>query len=151
MIITRPMKEDDLFNVYTLINSNLDGHFSMDTLGYFMDLWPDGQFVAVDLFGNITGVLIGSLLSNGRASIALFAVESKYRGQGIGTRLFNDFRLKCYMSGYKEIQLELRSTNSQAFRFYSNLGFVKTEDVPSLYGPGENGYRMVLRVNNASS
>jgi len=151
LIVTRSMNESDLFKVYSLINTNLDGRFTLDTIGYFMDLWPEGQMVAVDLFGNIVGALMGSQLTNGRASISLFAVDSKYRGQGIGTRLFNDFRLKCFMSGYREIQLELRTTNSQAFNFYTKHGFVKTEDVPSLYGPGEDGYRMLLRINSASS
>ena len=144
------MKPSDLIGVYALVNTNLDGSFSMDTLEYFLTLWPEGQFVAEDIFGNIVGALTGTRMSNGRASIALFAVDSKHRGQGIGTKLYDTFRLKCFMSGYSEIQLELRTSNSRAFKFYSDKGFKVIETVESLYGPGQDGYRMVASVNSVS-
>jgi len=150
MIVCRNMRGDDSLAVYALINSNLDGSFSLDTIEYFLALWPEGQFVAEDLFGNIVGVLCGTRLSNGRASMALFAVDSGRRGQGIGTRLFNSFVMRCRMQGFSEIQLELRTGNTKAYNFYSKRGFVITEIVDSLYGPGENGYRMVMRLNSVN-
>ena len=151
MIIYRNMKPEDLISVYALMNSNLDGTFSLDTIQYFMSFWPEGQYVAVDLFGNLVGALCGTRLTNGRASIALFAVDAKYRGQGIGSKLFDTFRTKCYMSGFSEMQLELRTDNSAAYKFYTKRGFTITEKVFDLYGPGENGYRMVARISHASS
>ena len=150
MIICRPMRPSDLMNVYAVMNLNLDGSFSLDTIEYFMTLWPEGQFVAEDLFGNIVGALAGTQMSNGRASIALFAVDSKHRGQGVGTKLYDAFRLKCFMSGYSEIQLELRTTNESAYRFYYSKGFRVIENLPSLYGPGQDGYRMVVNINGVS-
>lgn len=151
MIIYRNMKPEDMISVYVLMNSNLDGTFSLDVIQYFMSFWPEGQYVAVDLFGNLVGALCGTRLTNGRASIALFAVDSKYRGQGIGSKLFDTFRTKCYMSGYTEMQLELRTDNSSAYKFYTKRGFIITEKVFDLYGPGENGYRMVAKISHASS
>ncbi len=144
------MKASDLIDVYALMNTNLDGSFALETIEYFVTIWPEGQFVAEDIFGNVVGALTGTQKSNGRASIALFAVDKKYRGQGIGTKLFDSFRLKCFMQGYREIELELRTTNSSAFRFYQNKGFAVTENLPSLYGPGEDGYRMVASINGIS-
>jgi ribosomal-protein-alanine N-acetyltransferase len=114
-------------------------------------MWPEGQFVAEDLFGNIRGALTGTRMSNGRASIALFAVDSSCRGQGIGSRLLREFRMKCFMQGYTEIQLELRTTNLSARTFYTKHGFIVSETVPDLYGPGEDGYRMVAKVSHVSS
>ncbi len=150
MIICRNMSPEDGLAVFALINSNLDGSFSLDTIEYFISLWPEGQYVAEDLFGNIVGALCGTRLSNGRASLALFAVDAKYRGQGVGSRLFDSFRTKCRMEGFSEIQLELRTGNIVAYSFYSKRGFAVTELVDSLYGPGENGYRMVLRLNSVN-
>ncbi|MBE6523866.1 MAG: GNAT family N-acetyltransferase [Thermoplasmata archaeon] len=151
MIITRQMRPSDLIGVYALMNTNLDGSFSMETIEYFGTMWPEGQFVAEDLFGNLRGALTGARMSNGRASIALFAVDSGYRGQGIGSRLLREFRMKCFMQGYTEIQLELRTTNISARTFYNRHGFIISETVPDLYGPGEDGYRMVAKVNHVSS
>ena len=150
MIITRQMKASDLFGVFALMNTNLDGNFSLETIEYFVTMWPEGQFVAEDIFGNLIGALTGTRMSNGRASIALFAVDAKHRHQGVGSRLLDDFRLKCFMQGYTEIQLELRTTNVNALEFYKKHGFRLLENVPDLYGPGEDGLRMVA-VSRASS
>jgi len=147
VIICRPMRASDTINVFALMNSNLDGSFSLDVIEYFLTLWPEGQFVAEDMFGNIQGAICGTQLANGMASISLFAVDSKSRGRGIGTKLLETFRTRCYMQGYSAIQLELRVSNEKAYRFYSKNGFVLTEKVPSLYGPGQDGLRMVLRLN----
>ena len=151
MIIYRNMKAEDIPAAHILVNSNLDGKFSIEVLDYFLSFWPRGQFVAVDLFGNMVGVICGAKLANGRASITLFAVDSPMRGQGIGDKLYQTFRTECYMEGHSEIQLELRTENSSAYRFYSKRGFVISEKVYDLYGPGENGYRMVAELNHASS
>jgi len=154
MLMYRNMTASDTLNVYALMNENLDGNFSLDVIEYFLTVWPEGQYVAVDLFGNIAGALCGTRLENGLANIALFAVDAKFRGQGVGTNLLDRFKTRCYMSGYSHIQLELRVTNKNAFRFYQNHGFVLTEEVPSLYGPGEDGLRMVAKlsgVNHVSS
>ena len=141
------MRASDLISVYTLMNTNLDGTFSMETIEYFVSMWPEGQFVAEDLFGNIVGALTGTRMSNRRASIALFAVDSRNRSHGVGTKLYDTFRMRCMMEGYSEIQLELRTSNVKAYTFYTNKGFRIVERLPSLYGPGEDGYRMVAPIN----
>ncbi len=154
MIICRPMTAEDSIEVYALMNGNLDGTFSLEVIEYFITMWPGGQFVAEDVFGNMVGALCGAITQGGNASIALFAVDAKHRGQGIGTKLLETFRTKCYMSGYSQIQLELRVSNESAYRFYTKNGFMVTERLPSLYAPGEDGYRMVAqlgRVNHVSS
>ena len=151
MIIYRNMRAEDVPAAHMLLNSNLDGNFSIEVIEYFLSFWPRGQFVAVDLFGNMVGVICGAKLNNGRASITLFAVDAPLRGQGIGGKLFDTFRRECYMEGFSAMQLELRTTNSSAYRFYNKRGFEITEKVFDLYGPGENGYRMVAELNHASS
>jgi ribosomal protein S18 acetylase RimI-like enzyme len=151
MIIYRNMRPEDVLSVHSFLNTNLDGSFALEVIEYFLSFWPKGQFVAVDLFGNIAGVICGAKLANGRANIALFAVDSSVRGQGIGGKLYETFRTECYMEGYSEIQLELRTDNSGAYRFYTRRGFTITEKVFDLYGPGENGYRMVAKLSHASS
>jgi len=141
------MRASDTVSVFALMNSNLDGSFSLDVIEYFLTLWPEGQFVAEDVFGNVIGAICGTQLANGMASISLFAVDSRSRGHGVGTKLLETFRTRCYMQGYSCIQLELRVSNEKAYKFYTKNGFVVTEKVLSLYGPGQDGLRMVARLN----
>ena len=154
MIIVRNMRAEDTVAVFDLFNRSLDGSFSLDVVEYFLTFWPDGQFIAVDLFGNVVGALCGTKLANGFASIALFAVDRGFRKQGVGTRLLDAFKTKCYMQGFSAIQLELRVTNSEAYRFYVKNGFEITEKVFDLYGENQHGYRMrakLKRINHVSS
>jgi ribosomal-protein-alanine N-acetyltransferase len=147
MIVCRNMRQSDTVAVYTLVNTNLDGTFSIDVIEYFLLCWPEGQIVAEDIFGNIVGAICGTKSEDGIASISLFAVDAKYRSQGIGHRLYDSFRTRCYMEGHPEIRLELRKTNIRAFNFYQRLGFKIIEEIPSLYGPGEDGLRMSVQLN----
>lgn len=151
MIICRGMTIADAPSVFAMLSDNLDGAFSLDVIEYFIMMWPEGQFVAEDVTGRIVGALCGNRMSETRASIPLFAVSQKYRNQGIGTRLYESFRTRCHMSGFTEIQLELRTTNKDAFRLYTRWGFSVFEEVPSLYGPGQNGFRMLVRIGRVSS
>ena len=65
------------------------------------------------------------------------------RGKGIGTQLLEAFRRRCLMEGMSTIQLEVRTTNTNAIRFYERNGFVRTEYLRSFYNDCGDGYRMV--------
>lgn len=84
MAMVRQAGEKDLEGVFVLMNSNLDEFFPPSVIMFFQEQWPQGQFVATDVFGNILGAICGSRLEGGRVSISLFAVDESRRGQGIG-------------------------------------------------------------------
>lgn len=142
-MIIRQAGEKDFEKVCSIINGNLDDYFSPDVIAFFMSQWPHGQFIAEDVFGNALGVICGSRLDGGRASISLFAVESSFRGKGVGGMLLDAFRRRCFMDGYGTIQLEVRTANSNAIAFYKKRGFVCSEFLPHFYGDGGDAYRMV--------
>lgn len=147
MTICRRMELTDSITVFSLMNRNLDGSFSLDVIEYFIMMWPEGQLVATDPVGNIIGALCSTPIDKRRASITLFAVDERYRDRGIGTSLFEKFRVCCFMQGYSEIQLELRTSNRRAHGLYTRWGFVDKEEVRDLYGPGQDGIRMLLRLD----
>ncbi len=144
MAIIRQTGERDLEGVFAVVNSSLDDFFPPSVIMFFQEQWPQGQFVAADLFGNILGAICGSRLEGGRASISLFAVDEGYRGQGIGGQLLDAFCRRCRMDGYGTIQLEVRTENVRAMAFYEKRGFRRTETLPAFYNDGGNAYRMVL-------
>lgn len=143
MVMIRQAGERDIEKVFSIMNANLDEFFSPDVINFFHMQWPTGQFIAEDLFGNPLGAICGSRLDGGRASISLFAVSSGHRGTGIGTQLLESFRRRCLMEGMSTIQLEVRTTNTNAIRFYERHGFVRTEYLHSFYNDDGDGYRMV--------
>lgn len=146
MAMIRQSGPNDIEKVFSIVNGNLDDYFSPDVINFFMMQWPGGQFIAEDVFGNPLGAICGSRLDGGRAAISLFAVSSTHRRTGIGTQLLESFRRRCMMDGYSTIQLEVRTTNLSAIRFYEKHGFVKTENLPHFYNDGGDGFRMISRV-----
>ena len=134
------MTANDVDDVFAVLNLNLGEYFAPE---FFLAQWPDGQFVAESLTGQVVGALCGSKLAGNRASVSLLAVDSSVRGMGAGTSLMASLRRACMMNGIGTIQLEVRTTNENAIRFYKRLGFSVSEFLPSFYNDGGDGYRMV--------
>ena len=143
----RQATQSDLMGVYRVINSNLDDYFAESTLEFFMAQWPGGQFVSADLFGRIDGALCGAILDPGRVTVSLLAVDGSSRGKGIGTALLDFLKRRCFMEGRTTIQLEVRTTNTTAIRFYRRNGFEINETLTGFYNDGGSAYRMVCRLS----
>jgi len=141
----------DLMGVYAVVNSSLDDYFAETTIEFFMAQWPEGQFVSADLFGRIDGALCGAILDRGRVTVSLLAVDSGSRGRGVGTALMDGLKRRCFMEGRTTIQLEVRTTNANAIRFYRRNGFEISETLPSFYNDGGSAYRMVCRLSGRPS
>ena len=151
MTIIRHPGQCDVQKMFTVLNSNLDDYFAPDVINFFMMQWPKGQLIAVDLFGNVMGVLCGSRLDGSRASISLLAVDSRYRGHGIGSQLIEEFKRSCFMEGRSTVQLEVRTRNTRAISFYQRKGFTITEELPRFYSDGGDGYRMTMDLRRITS
>lgn len=134
----------DVPAMFRIFNTNLDDYFAPDTLEWSMMQWPAGQLVAVSLTGETVGALNSYIIEDGVVSLALFAVDARFRGMGAGSALLDALRFECAGAGIRRIQLEARSTNSSAIAFYARRGFRKLCDLPGLYSDGGDGIRMVL-------
>ncbi len=142
----RKMTAKDIDDVFTVLNLNLDEYFAPDVIVFFLAQWPEGQFVAESITGRIVGALCGARLDSGRASVSLLAVDPGSRGTGVGTSLLTALRWACVMDGISTIQLEVRTTNRSAIKFYTHHGFSVSENLPGFYNDGGDGYRMVSPV-----
>lgn len=139
----RRMTANDIDGVFAVLNLNLTDYFAPEVVAFFLAQWPEGQFVAESVTGEIAGALCGARLGGNRASISLLAVDSRFRGRGAGTMLLDALRRACMMEGLTTIQLEVRTGNSSAIEFYKHHGFVLAENLPCYYSDGGDGYRMV--------
>ena len=127
------MTANDVDDVFAVLNLNLGEYFAPEVIQFFLAQWPE----------QVVGALCGSKLAGNRASVSLLAVNSSMRGKGAGTSLMASLRRACMMNGIGTIQLEVRTTNEDAIRFYKRLGFSVSEFLPSFYNDGGDGYRMV--------
>ena len=146
MFLVRRMTGADLEKAFSVINLNLDEYFAPEVIEFFLMQWPEGQLVAETLTGQFTGVLCGARLDQGRASVSLLAVDSAFRGMGAGSSLLDGLRRCCLMEGIRTIQLEVRTSNADAIRFYQKRGFTVTERLPCFYNDGGDGFRMASRL-----
>jgi ribosomal-protein-alanine N-acetyltransferase len=142
-VIIRQTEEENLNDVYSLALRSLDEYFVPEIFDYFMRQWRRGQLVACLPTGKIIGFIVGSLLGSGRAAVSLFAVDERYRGMGVGTKLLSSLRQRALMEGITTIQLELRTENERALAFYRRNGFAEVEYLPGFYNDGGDGIRMI--------
>lgn len=82
---------------------------------------PDLFLVAVD-----EGVIIGTAMGGydgHRGSLYYLAVDSRYRGRGVGRLLVETVCMKLQELGCPKLNISVRSSNREIVSFYEKLGF----------------------------
>ncbi len=77
------------------------------------------------------------------AHLSLLAVRATHQRQGIGKRMVEWLIGSARVAGIATIQLELRTGNTSARRFYRALGFSETAYIPGYYRGRETALRML--------
>jgi ribosomal protein S18 acetylase RimI-like enzyme len=95
--------------------------------------------------GAITGFAIMEL-GDERAHLVLLAVRPSHRRLGIGQRMLDWLLESARVAGMASVDLELRSANEAARRFYRAMGFYETVLVPGYYRSGEGRKEGALRM-----
>ena len=101
----------------------------MKDIGRKLSANPDWFLVAV-----VRNKIAGSIMigyEGHRGWINYLAVEPSLRRQRIGRRLMEEAEMLLQKAGCPKINLQIRSTNSEAAGFYVSLGYVR-DDVISL-------------------
>jgi ribosomal-protein-alanine N-acetyltransferase len=86
------------------------------------------------------------LSADGQARILMFAVSTGMRRRGIGRQMMDAFLQACAMRGLRRIELEVRTSNEEAIRFYKRYGFELAGVLPKFYTDGEDGYKMIRHL-----
>ncbi|ORY45867.1 acyl-CoA N-acyltransferase [Rhizoclosmatium globosum] len=139
--------EDDLHKIMNLIESDLSEPYTIYTYRYFLVDWPHLSFLA--LINNIcVGVIVCKLEPhrNGRnrGYLAMLAVKSEYRKQGIGRKLIVKAVEAMVQQGADEVVLETEITNKGAQSLYEGLGFIRDKRMGRYYLNGNDAYRLKL-------
>ncbi len=83
------------------------------------------------------------------AHLNLLAVSPEHRRQGLGSRLMSWLTTTAIEAGVFRINLELRTQNEEARRFYESLGFDQLGVVQGYYQGREAALRMSRRLTQS--
>jgi ribosomal-protein-alanine N-acetyltransferase len=103
--------------------------------------WLDG-FLVAELDGVVIGFLVLVITLEGEGRVFALAVDSRYRGKGVGRLLLKAAftTLRKLRIGF--VRLEVRVGNQIAQRLYQSMGFMEIGFIPFYYKDGEGALVM---------
>ena len=141
MLIIRRVQPNDIFPVVALAFETLPERYNPSIFSQFYESFPEGFLVALNQ-EMIIGFLIGIKTTPNIGRILMLAVKESYRKQGIGSSLLTDFINEMKQQNVTNVELEVRTSNKRALRFYQARGFLLQEMLQGFYQNGENAYSM---------
>gem|GEM_PF-237471 len=146
----RQMLSSDIDRVHEIAIFSLNELYEKEVFWFFMSGWPAGQLVAVNEVGEIIGFLSGARLTADKVTIPMFAVDRNHRNKGVGSKLFEELRMRSMMDGKQYIQLEVGESSEEAVSFYRKHGFIVVDFLDRYYKDGTNAFRMIRSVYDIS-
>ena len=134
----RHFQNRDLADVWQVASESLRERYDPTLFTQLAPFWPDGFLVIEDL-GRVIAFVFGVMTGVQHARVLMLAVNSNYRGAGLGTLLTQEFFRECAKKGVRQVSLEVRASNLAAQRFYLRLGFFNVRRVSKYYSDGEDG------------
>ncbi|GET88514.1 hypothetical protein, conserved [Leishmania tarentolae] len=156
--------DEEMNFIVNLFTSELTEPYSSFTYQYFVFGWPD---LCITAFGiesetkpdnSVVGEKVGAVVSRVtrkgagmplRGYVAMFAVEPKFRGYRLGSRLVSLTVKLMREKGCDEVYLETPTSNVRALGLYLNLGFAKTKYLPRYYLDHSDAVRLKLWLKDA--
>jgi ribosomal protein S18 acetylase RimI-like enzyme len=141
VLIIRRVQSTDIFPVIALAYNTLTERYNPSIFNQFYESFPEGFLIAMR--NNILiGFLIGIKTTTNTARILMLSVNENNRKQGIGSALVKKFLLEMKNHQIKHIELEVRTINQGALKFYLKQGFILQETLHHFYQNGEDAYSM---------
>ncbi|TGC09408.1 GNAT family N-acetyltransferase [Methanolobus halotolerans] len=85
------------------------------------------------------------------ATLYSFTVDNRCRRQGIGIKLLQKSILEMRLNSIDHIILYVATDNEAAINLYEKVGFMITEELPNICGPGKKCYKMEIRFDRFST
>jgi ribosomal-protein-alanine N-acetyltransferase len=141
VLIIRRVQPIDIFPVIALAFETLPERYNPSIFNQFYESFPEGFLVALH-HNMIIGFFIGIKTTPNTARILMLAVKDTNRKQGIGSALLQQFLLEMKHQNITRVELEVRTSNQGALRFYQTQGFTLQGMLQHFYQNGENAYSM---------
>ena len=130
-----------MFSVIKLASETLTEQYNPSLFNYFYETFPEGFWVAEKLH-KIIGFIVGGKTITDTARILMLTVSEKHRKLGVGSTLLKNFLKEISLQNIKQVELEVKTENKKAIKFYQNHGFKIEEIITKFYQNGEDAYLM---------
>ncbi|KAJ4323160.1 hypothetical protein N0V94_002046 [Neodidymelliopsis sp. IMI 364377] len=148
-------EEEYLPSIRQLISKDLSEPYSIYVYRYFLYQWGNLCYMALDPSNTLIGVIISKLEPHRsgtyRGYIAMLAVSSTYRNQGIASKLVSMAIDAMAARDADEIVLETEITNTASLKLYERLGFLRSKKLHRYYLNGNAAYRLVLYLKQGTA
>jgi ribosomal-protein-alanine N-acetyltransferase len=134
-----------MFSVIKLASITLPERYNPSIFNYFFETFPKG-FIVAEKDHKIIGFIIGGKINQNLAKILMLSVSKLFRNQKIGSSLFKKFLEEISTDNIKNIQLEVRSDNKKAIKFYEKNGFKITKKIKKFYQNGNDAFTMEKKI-----
>ena len=134
-----------MFSVIKLASLTLTERYNPTIFNYFYETFPKG-FIIAENDHKIIGFIVGVKINENLAKILMLSVSEIFRKQNIGSSLLNRFLIEISHKGIKNIELEVRTDNRKAIKFYKKNSFKIKEKISEFYQDGSNAYTMIKQI-----
>lgn len=126
-----------MFSIIKIAYETLPERYNPMIFNYFYESFPQG-FLVAEMNKKIIGFIIGAKTSNKTVRIPILAVRKEYRRTGIGSALLNKLFEILILGDIELVDLEVRTNNKIAIKFYKKHGFILSEKISRFYQSGED-------------
>lgn len=136
----RKMIMDDVETVATIEFESFSLPWTLEDFWY-ETIRKDSISIVAELDGQIVAYAC-VWISFDEADVANIAVDEKFRGRGIGTKLFAEIIRQVKLRGVNALTLEVRVSNTAAIKLYENFGLKSVGRRKGYYEDGEDALIM---------
>ncbi|WP_457742372.1 ribosomal protein S18-alanine N-acetyltransferase [Thermococcus sp.] len=145
LVTIRPARLFDINEIMRIERESFREAYPRGIFLVFLENNPD-TFLVAEYNGKVVGYVMAYLRPDLEGHIMSIAVDSAYRGNGIGSALLTEAIERLIERGARYIGLEVRVSNEGAIRLYERFGFKKVKRIIGYYSDGEDAYYMLLPV-----
>jgi len=137
----RKFEPKDIFSVIKLASETLTEKYHPTLFSYFYENYREG-FLIAELGQKVIGFLVGLKIEERKARILMISVLPYQQRKNIGTALLNKFEETVKEENIKEIELEVRTKNKKAIKFYQKHDYKIVDKILDYYQNSDNAYIM---------
>lgn len=145
-MLIREFLPSDLARVYQIEVESFSTPYDIPILKQLYDIGA-GFLVATEN-GQVVAYIIFWLKEENLGHIIALAVDRKFRGQHIATRLLMMAVTVLRNCSVPKITLEVKAQNTPAISFYEKFGFKIDRKVPNYYEDGSDAYVMYFYTDS---
>ena len=135
----------DMFAVIKLASDTLPEQYNPSLFNFFYETYPQG-FIVAEIAQKIVGFVVGVKTNPETSKVLMLSVSKDHRKQSIGSELLKRFVEEISAENTQQIELEVRTDNKKAIKFYQKHGFEIIDKIANFYQNDEDAYTMQKRI-----